>query len=106
MDGHQVRRIPGDTPYIPALPYCQWTPVPTASGFATEHEETQHGAKVEVARRLWLCEVRDCRITEVVGYCNGGWTRNCGPATRSRPRCSDPDPQEASGHEGRMFASS
>jgi ketosteroid isomerase-like protein len=27
----------------------------------------------EVARRLWLCEVRDGRITEVVGYCNGGW---------------------------------
>ena len=26
-----------------------------------------------VARRLWLCEVRDGRITEVVGYCNGGW---------------------------------
>jgi hypothetical protein len=35
-----------------------------------EHEETAHG---EVARRLWLCEVRDGRITEVVGYCNGGW---------------------------------
>jgi ketosteroid isomerase-like protein len=47
--------------------------VPTASGFAMEHEETQRGAKVEVARRLWLCEVRDGRITEVVGYCNGGW---------------------------------
>ena len=26
-----------------------------------------------MARRLWLCEVRDGRITEVVGYCNGGW---------------------------------
>ena len=38
-----------------------------------EHEETQRGTKVEVARRLWLCEVRDGRITEVVGYCNGGW---------------------------------
>jgi hypothetical protein len=47
--------------------------VPTASGFVTEHEETQHGAQVHVARRLWLCEVRDGRITEVVGYCNGGW---------------------------------
>lgn len=47
--------------------------VPTASGFDTEHEETQHGDKVEVARRLWLCEVRHGRITEVVGYCNGGW---------------------------------
>ena len=37
-----------------------------------QHEETQHGAG-EVARRLWLCEVRDGRIAEVVGYCNGGW---------------------------------
>jgi len=44
--------------------------VPTATGFVMEHEETAHG---EVARRLWLCEVRDGRITEVVGYCNGGW---------------------------------
>jgi hypothetical protein len=47
--------------------------VPTATGFVMEHEETQRGASVEVARRLWLCEVRDDRITEVVGYCNGGW---------------------------------
>jgi ketosteroid isomerase-like protein len=47
--------------------------VPTATGFVMEHEETQRGDKVEVARRLWLCEVRDGRITEVVGYCNGGW---------------------------------
>ena len=47
--------------------------VPTATGFVMEHEETQRGAHVEVARRLWLCEVRDGRITEVVGYCNGGW---------------------------------
>jgi ketosteroid isomerase-like protein len=47
--------------------------VPAATGFVMEHEETQRGAKVEVARRLWLCEVRDGRITEVVGYCNGGW---------------------------------
>jgi ketosteroid isomerase-like protein len=46
--------------------------VPTATGFVLEHEETQHGAD-EVARRLWLCEVRDGRIAEVVGYCNGGW---------------------------------
>ena len=48
--------------------------VPTASGFVLEHEETQGDPEVEVARRLWLCEVRDGRITEVVGYCNGGWT--------------------------------
>lgn len=47
--------------------------VPTVSGFVMEHEETQRGVKTEVARRLWLCEVRDGRITDVVGYCNGGW---------------------------------
>ena len=47
--------------------------VPTATGFVLEHEETQRGAKTEVARRLWLCEIRDDRITDVVGYCNGGW---------------------------------
>ena len=47
--------------------------VPTASGFVVEHEETQRGATTEVARRLWLCEVRDGRIADVTGYCNGGW---------------------------------
>jgi hypothetical protein len=47
--------------------------VPTATGFVLEHEETQRGERTEVARRLWLCEVRDGLITEVTGYCNGGW---------------------------------
>jgi len=47
--------------------------VPTATGFLLEHEEAMSGPKPEVARRLWLCEVRDGLITEVVGYCNGGW---------------------------------
>lgn len=48
--------------------------VPTASGFVTEHEEHQDvdGQHLS-ARRLWLCEVRDGRITEVVGYCSGEW---------------------------------
>jgi ketosteroid isomerase-like protein len=46
----------------------------TESGFVTEHEERQDlGADEMVARRVWLCEVRDGRITEVTGYCNGGW---------------------------------
>lgn len=47
--------------------------IPTATGFVMEHEETQDGDRPEVARRLWLCEVREGRITEAVGYCNGGW---------------------------------
>ncbi|MGH9024769.1 MAG: nuclear transport factor 2 family protein [Acidimicrobiia bacterium] len=48
--------------------------VPTATGFAMEHEEEGvHGTEPLVARHLWLCEVRDSRITEAVGYCNGGW---------------------------------
>jgi ketosteroid isomerase-like protein len=47
--------------------------VPTATGFVLEHEMTSRGVKTEVARRLWLCEVRDGRITEATCYCNGGW---------------------------------
>ncbi len=48
--------------------------VPTATGFVTEHIETQHTPAGEmVARRLHLCEVADGRICEVVTYCNGGW---------------------------------
>ena len=48
--------------------------VPTATGFVTEHVETQHTpAGVIVARRLHLCEVRDGRICAVTTYCNGGW---------------------------------
>jgi ketosteroid isomerase-like protein len=48
--------------------------VPTASGFVTEHVEHQdvNGEDLS-ARRLWLCEVRNGRITEVVGYCSGEW---------------------------------
>ncbi|MGH9033841.1 MAG: hypothetical protein ACRDY4_08330 [Acidimicrobiia bacterium] len=48
--------------------------VPTMSGFVTEHEEHQDvdGEHLS-ARRLWLCEVRDGRIVEAVGYCSGEW---------------------------------
>jgi ketosteroid isomerase-like protein len=48
--------------------------VPTASGFVTEHEEHQTVAGEDLsARRLWLCEVTDGRIVDVVGYCSGEW---------------------------------
>jgi hypothetical protein len=47
--------------------------VPTPTGFVMEHEETVRGERTEVARKLWLCEVRDGRITEMTCYCNGGW---------------------------------
>jgi ketosteroid isomerase-like protein len=48
--------------------------VPTASGFVVEHVETMDTPEAKLtARRLWLCEVRDGRIADVVGYCNGGW---------------------------------
>jgi hypothetical protein len=49
--------------------------IPTEVGFVLEHEETQHRPSGEamVARRVWLCTVDDGRISEVVGYCNGGW---------------------------------
>lgn len=48
--------------------------VPTVSGFVTEQEEHQdvNGEDLS-ARRLWLCEVRDGRIAEAVGYCSGEW---------------------------------
>lgn len=48
--------------------------IPTATGFVTEHVETQHTAHgLVTARRLHLCEVRDERIRAVTTYCNGGW---------------------------------
>jgi hypothetical protein len=48
--------------------------LPTATGFVTEHVETQHTAHgLITARRLHLCEVRDERICAVTTYCNGGW---------------------------------
>jgi hypothetical protein len=43
--------------------------VPTISGFVTEHEEHRLIDGCEVTtRRLWLCEVKDGRITEAVAY--------------------------------------
>ena len=48
--------------------------VPTATGFITEHVETQHTPSGEVvSRRIHLCEVRDDHICSVTTYCNGGW---------------------------------
>ena len=48
--------------------------VPTATGFVTEHVETQHTpAGTMTARRIHLCDVADGRITAVTTYCNGGW---------------------------------
>jgi hypothetical protein len=48
--------------------------VPTAEGFLLEHQESQDTAEGRVtARRVWLCAVLDGRISQVVGYCNGGW---------------------------------
>jgi ketosteroid isomerase-like protein len=48
--------------------------IPTATGFVTEHVETQHTANGDLtARRIHLCDVADGRITAVTTYCNGGW---------------------------------
>jgi ketosteroid isomerase-like protein len=48
--------------------------IPTATGFVTEHVETQHTPAGDMtARRIHLCEVTDGRITAVTTYCNGGW---------------------------------
>jgi hypothetical protein len=65
---------------------------PTSTGFVLEHEETQHvpGTGDVVARRIWWCTVHDGRITDVTGYCNGGWddelrTRHAAEAPMLRP---------------------
>ncbi len=48
--------------------------LPTAEGFLLEHQESQDTPEgTMTARRVWMCAVRDGRIAEVVGYCNGGW---------------------------------
>ena len=65
--------------------------VPTATGFVTEHIETQHTPHGTVtARRLHLCEVANGRICEVTTYCNGGWddelrSRHAAEAPMVRP---------------------
>jgi hypothetical protein len=47
--------------------------IPTAEGFVMEHEETARGEHTEVARKVWLCTVRDGQIVDATCYCNGGW---------------------------------
>jgi hypothetical protein len=48
--------------------------VPTVSGFVTEHVQHEDVDGQEMsARRMWLCQVREGRIVEVVGYCSGEW---------------------------------
>lgn len=47
--------------------------MPTSDGFVLEHEETAAGEHTEVARKVWLCVVRDDQIVEATCYCNGGW---------------------------------
>jgi ketosteroid isomerase-like protein len=65
--------------------------VQTLSGFVTEHQEHQAVDGQDLtARRLWLCEVRDGRIAEAVGYCTGEWdeelrTRHAVEAPMIRP---------------------
>ncbi len=72
--------------------------VPTASGFVTEHEERgEVDGRILSARRLWLCDVRDGQVTDVVGYCSGEWdeelrTRHAAEAPMIRP---DPEPQRS-----------
>jgi hypothetical protein len=67
--GAQLKQINRGTVRIDIL-----RTVPTISGFVTEYEEHQEvDGEDHSARRLWLCEVRDGRIAEVVGYCSGEW---------------------------------
>ena len=82
----QLRAIARGTPESRVLRV-----VPTETGFVLEHEETQRDdGTVEVARRIWLCEVRDGRIADVTCYCNGGWddalrARHAAETTLIRP---------------------
>lgn len=65
----QIRNISRGTVTLKVL-----RTVATVSGFVHEHEEWQRtDEEVFSARRLWLCEVRDGSITEVIGYCSGDW---------------------------------
>ena len=47
--------------------------ITTSEGFVLEHEETQSGPPVEIARRVWICGVEGDRIADLTCYCNGGW---------------------------------
>ncbi|CAN5500633.1 hypothetical protein BH20ACT23_BH20ACT23_03170 [soil metagenome] len=48
--------------------------VPTLSGFVTEYEEFEEKEGRELtSRKMFLCEVREGRIAEVVAYCSGEW---------------------------------
>jgi hypothetical protein len=67
--GEQVARINQGPSRVDIL-----RTVPTSSGFVTEHVEHQDVDGQDLsARRLFLCEVRDGRITEVTAYCSGEW---------------------------------
>ena len=75
--------------------------VPTSSGFVTEHEERgEVDGRILSARRLWLCEVRGGRITDVVGYCSGEWdeelrARHAAEAPMIRRDPPNPDTQHS-----------
>jgi hypothetical protein len=59
--------------------------LPTPTGFATEHVETQHTPRgAMIARRIHLCDVRDGRICAVTTYCNGGWDEETAGSSRRR----------------------
>jgi hypothetical protein len=64
LSGRRLVEIAGDGVRIEVL-----RTVPTLSGFVTEHEVLRSVDGIQrTARRLWLCEVRDGRIAEAVGY--------------------------------------
>lgn len=50
--------------------------VATECGFVAEHEEHQEvDGEDRTARRLWLCETKEGRIVEAVGFCTGEWDK-------------------------------
>ena len=59
--------------------------IPTATGFVTEHVETQHTPTgVLTARRMHLCEVRDDRITRGHHLLQRALGRRAAPPARGR----------------------
>ena len=65
--------------------------IPTATGFLTEHLEHQEvNGEDLTARRVWLCDVQDGRVTDTTCYCNGEWNdelraRHAAEAPMMRP---------------------
>ena len=78
------RAAPRDRPRRTSRPTLRV--VPTATGFALEHEETSAARDATVARRLWLCEVRTAASPRWSATATAVGTTSCGPDTPPKRR--------------------